>query len=150
MSRSRCSTKAPVTTEDDFQRALDANLDDWQTRLVFADWLEERGDPRAEGYRALVAIGKRAKSIEMATGTGEPGPINFIFGSDRIRRAKLRAGNELCLIPQDWLKLFSGSLYDVNPLWRHYHTRREAEDAAAIAFSKLSAKRRAVLLKPPV
>ena len=33
-----------MTTEDDFQRALDANPDDWQTRLVFADWLEDRGD----------------------------------------------------------------------------------------------------------
>ena len=42
-----------MTTEDDFHRALDANPDDWQTRLVFADWLDDRGDPRAEGYRAL-------------------------------------------------------------------------------------------------
>ena len=138
-----------VTTEDDFQRALDAQPDDWQTRLVFADWLDEHGDPRAAGYRALVAIGKRAKACQMATGTDKPGPINYIFGSERIRRPRLRAGNELCLIPQDWLKLFSGSLYDVNPLWRHYNTRREAEDAAAVAFSKLSAKRRAALLKPP-
>ncbi len=44
-----------MTTEDDFQAALDANPDDWQTRLVFADWLDERGDARAEGYRALGA-----------------------------------------------------------------------------------------------
>jgi uncharacterized protein (TIGR02996 family) len=137
-----------VTTEGDFHRAIDAQPDDWQTRLVFADWLQERGDPRAEGYRALVALGKRAKSVQMATGTGKLGPVNFIFGSDRIRRAALRAGNELCLIPQDWLKLFSGSLYEVNPLWRHYHTRREAEDAAAVAFAGLPAKRRARLLKP--
>src|SRR5262249_13386737 len=42
-----------VTTEDDFQNALDAQPGDWQTRLVFADWLQDRSDPRAEGYRAL-------------------------------------------------------------------------------------------------
>ena len=42
-----------MTTEDDFQAALDTNPGDWQTRLVFADWLQERDDPRAEGYRAL-------------------------------------------------------------------------------------------------
>jgi uncharacterized protein (TIGR02996 family) len=42
-----------LTTEDDFQNALDANPEDHQTRLVFADWLQERVDPRAEGYRAL-------------------------------------------------------------------------------------------------
>ena len=69
-------------------------------------------------------------------------------GSDRIRRPSLRAGNELCLIPPDWLKLFRGALYESNHLWRHNHTRREAEDAAAIAFSELPAKRRAALLKP--
>lgn len=40
-----------MTTEDDFQAAT--HPDDWQTRLVFADWLEECGDPRAVGYRAL-------------------------------------------------------------------------------------------------
>lgn len=44
-----------MTSEDDFQATLDANPEDWQTRLVFADWLQEQGDPRAEGYRALGA-----------------------------------------------------------------------------------------------
>ena len=40
-----------MTKEDDFQKALDAHPEDWQTRLVFADWLQERGDPRAEFLR---------------------------------------------------------------------------------------------------
>ena len=31
-----------MTTEDDFQAAPDASPDDWQTRLVFAAWLQER------------------------------------------------------------------------------------------------------------
>ena len=53
MTADRSRARTAVTTEDDFQRALDKNPDDWQTRLVFADWLEERDDPRAEGYRAL-------------------------------------------------------------------------------------------------
>ena len=42
-----------MTTEDDFQVALDTNPGDWRTRLVFPDWLPERSDPRADGYRAL-------------------------------------------------------------------------------------------------
>jgi uncharacterized protein (TIGR02996 family) len=42
-----------MTTEDDFQRALDEHPKDWQTRLVFADWLQDRDDPRAAGYRAM-------------------------------------------------------------------------------------------------
>jgi uncharacterized protein (TIGR02996 family) len=42
-----------MTTEDDFQRDLDDDPSDHHTRTVLADWLEERGDERAEGYRAL-------------------------------------------------------------------------------------------------
>src|SRR5258707_15465198 len=120
-----------MTTEDDFHRAIDAHPDDWQTRLVFADWLDEQSDPRAEGVRALVAISRRAL----------PCALNFIFGSDRMRSESLKRQYELCLIPPDWLKLFSGALYAPQPgaKWRHYHTRREAEDAAAIAFCELPA-----------
>jgi uncharacterized protein (TIGR02996 family) len=51
-----------VTTEDDFQAALDANPGDHHTRLVFADWLEERGDERAEGYRYFGRYKRRPKS----------------------------------------------------------------------------------------
>jgi uncharacterized protein (TIGR02996 family) len=44
--------------EEPFHAALDAKPDDSTLRLVFADWLEERGDPRAQGYRALGLLGK--------------------------------------------------------------------------------------------
>lgn len=40
-----------MTTEDDFQNHLDLNPLDFHTRLVFADWLEERDDPRGPAYR---------------------------------------------------------------------------------------------------
>ena len=42
-----------MTTEDDFNAALDADPPNSNARLLFAGWLEERGDERAEGYRAL-------------------------------------------------------------------------------------------------
>ncbi len=38
-----------MTTEEDFQAALDLHPDDWQTRLVFADWLQDRSDSPADG-----------------------------------------------------------------------------------------------------
>ena len=50
-----------MTTEDDFQQALDANPDDHHTRLVFADWLQERGDPRAE--TAVVTQARECDSL---------------------------------------------------------------------------------------
>jgi uncharacterized protein (TIGR02996 family) len=59
-----------VTTEEDFQNALDANPKDWQTRLVFADWLQERGDERAEGYPALGLMQLRAGAHPFQGGLG--------------------------------------------------------------------------------
>jgi uncharacterized protein (TIGR02996 family) len=41
--------------------ALDANPEDNSLRLVFADWLEERGDPRAAGLRDRVEQIKRIR-----------------------------------------------------------------------------------------
>ena len=40
-----------VIDEDAFQTALDTNPADFAVRLIFADWLEDRGDWRAAGYR---------------------------------------------------------------------------------------------------
>jgi uncharacterized protein (TIGR02996 family) len=40
-----------MTTEEDFLRAILDDIHDAWRRLVFADWLEERGDPRAEWLR---------------------------------------------------------------------------------------------------
>lgn len=99
-----------MTTEDDFQRTLDANPNDWQTRLVFADWLEEHGDPRAEGYRAIAAHAD----------------VRFFpqskFGGWRVCGAYRWSENFECA------------------------TRREAENAAALAFAQLPTERRAELL----
>ena len=39
-----------MTTEDDFQRQLDEHPDDFQTRLVFADWLDENGQPERAAF----------------------------------------------------------------------------------------------------
>lgn len=46
-----------MTTEEDFQRALDADPENGGLRMVFADYLDEQGDPRGPGYRALGLLG---------------------------------------------------------------------------------------------
>lgn len=124
-----------MTTEDDFQRALDAHPDDWQTRLVFADWLQERGDARAEGYRALGAL-RRVPAHHLyepmshvdwafSHGTTDGHPDwDWRHRPDRL--------------PDDWSKLVNN---------RHVHTsRRVLEDVAALAFAKVPPARRAELL----
>ena len=59
-----------MPTEDDFLRAILDDVDDASCRLVFADWLEERGDPRGEWLRIdceLAKVGpkdRRRKALE--------------------------------------------------------------------------------------
>jgi uncharacterized protein (TIGR02996 family) len=133
-----------MTTEDDFQRALDAKPDDWQTRLVFADWLQERADPRAEGYRALGVLKLCPFGTDdfwwWTTIASEHCPKEGVYGNG-------------CTLPRDWFKLV-----DIEPASTLFkpvgcgadqkNTRRKIEDAAALAFGKLSEARRVRLLKP--
>ena len=41
-----------------FRKGMDAEPENWQLKLVFADWLEERGSPLAAGYKYM---GERKK-----------------------------------------------------------------------------------------
>jgi uncharacterized protein (TIGR02996 family) len=134
-----------VTSEDDFQRTLDANPGDWQTRLILADWLQERGDPRADGYRALGALRvcpchrgspvfsdadrEEMRSMDAAGGIS----TESVFWWCDQSNGKLAPH---CL-PDDWYVLWR----DLN-----HDTRRDAENAAAFAFTRLLPARRAELL----
>lgn len=122
-----------MTTEDDFQRQLDANPDDHHTRLVFADWLQERDDPRATGYRALGVLGRNADRPNLKC----PYWYKSEFGS----------GSHA--LPNAWYALLDmpGKGSANCPQWgKGMATRRECENAAALAFARLSAERRAELL----
>jgi uncharacterized protein (TIGR02996 family) len=133
-----------MTTEDDFQAALDANPEDWQTRLVFADWLQERADPRAEGYRALGVqrvwpwhgwwIGKGNRDLLLHIEHSEAEFAVSVVPCDWF--AELRDGREQ--------KDHGHEFY-----WRKYTTRRQADDDAARAFAQLPAARRAELITEP-
>lgn len=46
----------PMTEEQAFVQAIAGNPADHVPRLIFADWLEERGDPRAEFVRVQCAL----------------------------------------------------------------------------------------------
>jgi uncharacterized protein (TIGR02996 family) len=131
-----------VTTEDDFQAALDKRPSDWQTRLVLADWLQERGDPRAEGYRAL---GVQRLHPLTATQAFDPweGRTAWIFGHPKSYQCP-RTGR----LPSDWFKRVAKN-EGSDQWWRRYLSRRECEDAVARAFARLPAARRAELLAPP-
>jgi uncharacterized protein (TIGR02996 family) len=128
-----------MTTEDDFQAALDADPTDWQTRLVLADWLDERGDPRAEGYRALGLLRKRPRMEWYEHGVKRAKMRHWVWRKF-LTSATIPDLNYDCL-NGDWRDLIP----DINEI-NSYRTRREAEDAAARAFAKLPAARRTELL----
>jgi uncharacterized protein (TIGR02996 family) len=126
-----------MTTEDDFQAALDANPDDHNTRLVFADWLQDRDDPRAEAYRALGLLQRRPgcwRAYDSRT---------YALWCWRAGSGTTSEAEEL--LPDDWYALLAR--HEHQPAcaaeWR---TRREAEEDAITAFAKLPAARRAELL----
>lgn len=126
-----------MTTEDDFHAALDAHPDDWQTRLVFADFLQEKGDPRAEGYRALGAMGLRPD----AWGSETYPRGRFYWDAACAHPPKASA------IPSDWFCLLPvpcriSHRYPERNTW----SRRKVENAAARRFAKLPDVRRAELL----
>ena len=47
-----------MSTREAFVDAINADPTDFETRRVYADWLEERGDPAAAGWRVLNATGR--------------------------------------------------------------------------------------------
>jgi uncharacterized protein (TIGR02996 family) len=60
---------APTTEDDALLRAVLANPADDAPRLIYADWLDERGDPRGEYLRVDWEAAREAKSGPVPTGT---------------------------------------------------------------------------------
>lgn len=131
-----------MTTEEDFHAALDAHPDDAHCRRVFADWLQERGDPRAEGYRALGATRRQPRNFCNAGKDWLWHPDVHALDLDHVPSASI--------LPKDWYDALDGGRPFGALVWpcstKPVFTRRAAEDAAALAFANLPAARRAELL----
>jgi uncharacterized protein (TIGR02996 family) len=132
-----------VTTEEDFQRELDEHPEDWDTRLVFADWLEERGDPRADGYRAIARQKRRPLKSQRQRENGVVWWWWHRFGGTFYNH-----------VPDDWFDLLppgpgSKMFWPSQAGPENLRSRRECEDALALAFGRLPEVRRRQLLQPP-
>ena len=144
-----------MTSEDDFQRALDANPSDHTLRMVFADWLQEHDDPRAAGYRALGIWHRRASifcNCRFYPDTPEgrkalpPDAKPFWcwwqrYGFDMEDRSEMVTDE----LSEDWWQLVDAEKF--SGYGKSSPTRREAEDAAALAFARLPAERQRELLE---
>jgi uncharacterized protein (TIGR02996 family) len=128
-----------MTTEDDFQRMLDANPDDWQTRLILADWLRERNDPRADGYEALARNRLRPRSLGA---DGWPNTWKWYVAGAFPHSECPDPKSDL---PENWFNCARANSDDFGN--SQYISRRNAEDEAAEGFIDLPVTRRAELLK---
>lgn len=140
-----------MTTEDDFQRALDADPSDWQTRLVLADWLQERDDPRAAGYRALGELQITPHTFKMKS-RGRVlwcyhdgrGLNTYPYGPEKGITCSWRHA-----LPPVW---FRAAAHHKDDIWvfaadgSNYSERRCVEDRAARAFGLLASVERAAVL----
>jgi uncharacterized protein (TIGR02996 family) len=123
--------------EEAFQAALDAKPDCHVTRLVFADWLDERGDPRGPGYRAMGGLGVVPHNL-----FGNPHGLWWFC------KAAAASGYGL---PYEWFDRILHPFKDNSDIFPRagYATRfprREAEDAAAFAWAKLTPGQQEVIL----
>jgi uncharacterized protein (TIGR02996 family) len=137
-----------VTTEDDFQRALDADPADWQTRLVFADWLQDCNDPRAEGYRVLGATHFCPYRVSDSTGSA------WTAGADDNSAHRNHPEHGRAMVTRDWYDLVRPPTRKVHDWqsanwWAYFETRRACEDSLARAFAGLPPERRVELLAAP-
>jgi len=58
-----------MTNHTEFQSHLEAHPNDWEYRLVYADWLEEQGDPFCETQRWMAANRKRPLKFDFEMST---------------------------------------------------------------------------------
>jgi uncharacterized protein (TIGR02996 family) len=122
-----------VTTEYDFWKLLEENPDDYQTRLIFADWLQDRNDDRAEGMRALGLL--RLRPLPSLAGT---------FGWCCLEMYKDLRSQAVCDLPTDWYALLPGTPHRA---CTPFPNRPVAEGLAALAFTRLPPERRTALLE---
>lgn len=111
------------------QQHLDAHPDDYRARRLLGEWLQWHGDERGEGYRALGVCRRRPLQWQSSW--------LCAFEDDGI--AKEHRQHSLPLV---WFDAFG-----FPNAWTRFDTRRDAENAAALAFARLPAERRAALLK---
>lgn len=137
-----------MQTEDEFQAALDAEPTCSTTRQVFADWLDEKDDIRAEGYRALGVLGL----YPSICGTQATfGGMNHPNATERVSDWGWLQANKDWLLPIEWFNLIpylAGNDWelDTRKIWIRRDTRRELEDRVTKVFHLLPEDIRMCLL----
>lgn len=133
-STSEPEPAAGFEDEGAFQDHLDAHPDDWFARTVFADWLDENGDPRAEGYRAM-GLWRLVPDVDYRViYCYRPGLMFPLWANRAVG----------WLLPEDWYQPALRWNSDIRIV--AHEPRRDQEDKVALAFARLPAGRRQELI----
>lgn len=119
--------------EKAFWDHLEAHPEDSTCRLVFADWLQERGDPRAEGIRVLGRLGKWAGKWDYEK-VG-----NFRSGWWLWHLTEYHTPHN-CLENRDWWNIYYWFMYKMVP--EGPTSIADAEGCAALAWLDLTQEQR--------
>lgn len=143
----------PMTeAEHGLQLALDADPANGWLRRLLADALDDVDDPRAAGYRVLGLMGR----VPRYQPRGEyPESWAWVEESNNhwSRDGAFGDGDLLDhALPDEWVRRVESCprMIDTNTAagWREWPSRREADDAAAIAFARLPADVQAAISTP--
>lgn len=138
-------------TERGLQTALDATPDDWGLRLILADHLAEIGDEREAGYRALAALRLNPCNAITVIGKFFKWAPHDTTEWTRTEWPKKRAA-AVSVWVTEWNigrhipHLWFDAIY---PRMWYFRNRLDAEDKAAVAFAKLSARDQAKIMALP-
>jgi uncharacterized protein (TIGR02996 family) len=138
------------TEEEALLRAVLAAPEDDALRSVYADWLEERGDPRGKVMRAWLALLEASQAFFHAF-LEEPSaaPFQFLGRQAEHFRAQVRQANRAWLVRlgqprpwvgrelalqlvrlwlserrKNWVRLDEGRIDEVESAWLMYHGPR--------------------------
>lgn len=110
------------------QRYLDDNPRDNLARLALADHLDDVGNDRAVGYRALGELGRSAVYN---------GRVWYWFGTDNVRDSQWGFHVRCDTLTWEWEELAH----------QYYNSRQECDDAAARGWLLLSESQRDRILE---
>lgn len=131
-------------TETGLQAALDQAPTNALLRLILADHLEELGDPRAAGYRALGELGLSPANFGM---DGKRKHVWWFF----IPLSESARNNPQHTLGAEWDRIYINNEWrarvdDLTPSSRE-HSRQGEDDWAALAWLGLTQPQQRTLLK---
>lgn len=135
-------------TEKALQAAIDRDPTDWLARGALADYLEEIGDERAVGWRALNATGRVPWHW---TGSKDKGWWTDPTNSSSFLKELTRSRS---VLPYDWFDLLSSketqTFYERDLIaWPQSLGWWRPLNEAALAFARLPPDRQSELLSAP-